>query len=392
MKILVDKAFFKNSNFLIVENDHVRWSCKKVSDFDCYISVGEDELSRFSSAFSIEKPEFFDNSIKKMCETLNIKSPSISKMLPSSFYNKKIKNLEKYIAEVKNLLTLEKYAQNYLDGNSILNNLEKILVDKDSLKNIIKSEQNPTVKSTLKSFFPAQDDYCHKIRYNRNKTVTGRLVVESGPQVLLLPKKNKNIFKSRYQNGKIIWVDFISLEPRFTKLLFSSETEKDLYSQILESVSLDLSREQVKIAVLSIIFGAGLSKLTETFGRDALLIKKKISSFFKLEDVLELIEKSKKEEYRNYFGRPLKIKKKAKNVLINNYIQSSSVDVSLMGFSKLIKSCENIRSLKPLAVVHDALVLDIKESELEDFKQIINKGIDLKDLGKFYLGVETYER
>ena len=392
MKILVDKAFFKNSNFLIVENDHVRWSCKKGSDFDFYISVGEDELSRFSSAFSIEKPEFFDNSIKKMCETLNIKSPSISKMLPSSFYNKKIKNLEKYIAEVKNLLTLEKYAQNYLDGNSILNNLEKILVDKDSLENIIKSEQNPTVKSTLKSFFPAQDDYCHKIRYNRNKTVTGRLVVESGPQVLLLPKKNKNIFKSRYQNGKIVWVDFISLEPRFTKLLFSSETEKDLYSQILESVSLDLSREQVKIAVLSIIFGAGLSKLTETFGRDALLINKKISSFFKLEDVLELIEKSKKEEYRNYFGRPLKIKKKAKNVLINNYIQSSSVDVSLMGFSKLIKSCENIRSLKPLAVVHDALVLDIKESELEDFKLIINKGIDLKDLGKFYLGVETYER
>ena len=63
-----------------------------------------------------------------------------------------------------------------------------------------------------------------------------------------------------------------------------------------------------------------------------------------------------------------------------------------MGFSKLIKSCENIKSLKPLAVVHDALVLDIKESELEDFKQIVNKGIDLKGLGKFYLGVETYER
>lgn len=392
MKILVDKAFFKNSNFLIVENDQVCWSREKVSEFDFYISTGEDELSRFSSAFSIEKPEFIDEPIRKMCETLNVKSPFISKMLPSSFYNKKIKNLEKYIAKVRNLLVLEKYAQNYLDGNSILNNLEKILVDKDSLEKIVKREQNPTVKSTLKSFLPAQDGYCRRVRYNRNKTVTGRLVVESGPQVLLLPKKNKNIFKSRYQSGKIVWVDFISLEPRFTKLLFSSETEKDLYSQILESASLDLSREQVKVAVLSIIFGAGLSKLTETFGRDALLVKKEISSFFKLEDVLELIEKSKKEEYRNYFGKPLKIKKRAKNVLINNYIQSSSVDVSLMGFSKLIKSCENIKSLKPLAVVHDALVLDIKESELEDFKQIVNKGIDLKGLGKFYLGVETYER
>ena len=42
-------------------------------------------------------------------------------------------------------------------------------------------------------------------------------------------------------------------------------------------------------------------------------------------------------------------------------------------------------SFKPLAVVHDALVADVNNCDLEEVYRIIKEGIDIPDIGHFYL-------
>ena len=63
-----------------------------------------------------------------------------------------------------------------------------------------------------------------------------------------------------------------------------------------------------------------------------------------------------------------------------------------MGFSKLLKEFSNIESLRPLAVIHDALVVDLKNSELQELEKIVSNGIEIENLGKFFLEVESYEK
>ena len=89
--------------------------------------------------------------------------------------------------------------------------------------------------------------------------------------------------------------------------------------------------------------------------------------------------------------RNISLKSSNSNLALNNYIQSSCVDISLMGFSSLLKSSNFPNSAKPIAVVHDDLVLDVKNSDLQTLEEIINKGINIDNLGKFYLGFESYE-
>ena len=70
---------------------------------------------------------------------------------------------------------------------------------------------------------------------------------------------------------------------------------------------------------------------------------------------------------------------------INNFVQSSSVDVALMGFSKL----EIPDSAKPVAVIHDALVVDLLKDDLQQLVSIIKKGISIEEIGHFHLGFEV---
>ena len=79
------------------------------------------------------------------------------------------------------------------------------------------------------------------------------------------------------------------------------------------------------------------------------------------------------------------MKKTASNVAVNNFVQSSCVDVSLKGFSSL----ELPLSAKPLAVIHDALVLDVLKEDLQLLNSIIKKGLFIDDIGHFHLGVES---
>lgn len=380
---MVDKNFFSNEKYLVIKDEEFLWSVDKQDGIDLYLDLNSsNSLNDYFKLHSLEKLEFLEDKYLKMMQLVSASNPPWKEVLPSKVYSEKMDNLHSFLKEAKKL-SAKDYSQTFSEGNEILHSLETFGVHEEILKT---KTTNPTVGKIINSFTPKKDGFTEPLLYDRLRTVTGRLVVKSGPQVLLLPREMKGIFKSRYPDGQILWIDFVSLEPRLAKLLNASSTEVDIYSDIIREYDLSFSRKVVKSAVLSTLFGAGIKKLTEIVGKDAFLIKKSIDEYFDLKSVLRKSGDFNTGKIVNYFGRPINLKKKTANVAMNNYIQSSGVDVSLLGFSKLYKKMP--LSFKPLAVIHDALVADVNKSELEEVKRIIKEGIDIPDLGHFYLECE----
>lgn len=383
MKILIDRSIFGGENYLLVQGDDCAWVESPQVNHDLFLSSDKsNSLNSFNELYGVDPIIFIEEKYKKSLSEVGAKNPNWKFSLPREVYSGKINSLFSSIKKMISFFSSDQYPEVYARGNHVLQKLSRILPNQEVLDLEI---ENPTIRKIISSFAPDGSGFAPKLSYDRMKTVTGRLVVESGPQVLLLPRKMKNVFKSRYEDGSIAWIDFVSLEPRFAKLLTSRITEKDIYTDVMNEYELECGREKVKAAVLSTLFGAGLTKLTEIVGREAMVIKKAIDEYFNLGKILEMTGDYKSGSIRNYFGRPITLKKCSSNVAINNFIQSSSVDVSLVGFSNLVNDTRMPDSAKPLCVIHDALVIDIRNDDIPQLSKIINDGIDIKGIGHFFL-------
>lgn len=377
---MIDKSFFSNQKYLVIQNSEFSWCTEKQESVDLFLDTGKSNtLNDYFEIHGLSRMEFLEKKYLDMMQVVSASNPPWKEVLPCRVYSQKMNKLQAFLDEAKSLSN-EKYSQVFSSGNEILHNLSTFKVNESVLK---KSIENPTVRKILSSFSPNEDGFTAPLTYDRLKTVTGRLIVKSGPQVLLLPRDSKNIFKSRYEDGSILWVDYVSLEPRLAKLLNSKTAKVDIYSDIIKEYNLSYDRKTIKTAVLSTLFGAGISKLTEIVGKDAFLIKKSIDDYFDLKSILKKAGDFKSGKIYNHFGRPINLKKRTSNVAINNFIQSSGVDVSLIGFSELVKKLPS--SVKSLAVIHDALVLDVHKDELASVREIVKEGIEISDLGHFYL-------
>ena len=59
----------------------------------------------------------------------------------------------------------------------------------------------------------------------------------------------------------------------------------------------------------------------------------------------------------------------AKNTLVNTYVQSTGVDVAMMGFNQVLKQL-GTDGVRPLFVLHDALILDVRNDRLPDVESV----------------------
>lgn len=71
----------------------------------------------------------------------------------------------------------------------------------------------------------------------------------------------------------------------------------------------------------------------------------------------------------NRFGRPLQVDPEAKNLFVNTYVQSTGVDVAMIGFNSIIEKLGK-EGVRPLFVLHDALILDVKSDRKGDIEKI----------------------
>ena len=291
----------------------------------------------------------------------------------------------------------DRYAPTFISNGQFLSELRPACIDLDKLQGYLAAEDNATIRKTLISAVPEEGDLAERVTYSMVDTSTGRLVVRSGPQVLTLPKKYRDIFCSKHRGGTVYQVDFISLEPRVARLLSGTTVERDVYEAISREIfSGELERKEVKLAVLCALYGGSARRLSNMLsGRaSAPTVIRKVRKYFAVVDLTtRLTAQLEKQGYiENFYGRRLHPTSDSKNLLISHFLQSTAVDVALKGFSQLVRQrCRGLR-VDPLLVIHDALLLDVHPSDDEQFRRLVKEGVLLDGLGSFPLSLDVVSR
>ena len=261
------------------------------------------------------------------------------------------------------------YVETLVKGRRILEALQGIRVNETRVRSLIDSGL------PLSSFLPSYGSECATVRYDHS-TKTGRLKVVDGPRVLTLSKEHRDVIVSRYPGGRVLSIDFVSLEPRLALYAVGRPAEKDVYEEMTRKMG--ESRARMKIATLSFLYGAASS---EGVSVD---VRTKVREHFKVDKLKEAILACKG---HNAYGRPLNIEDERH--LIPYWVQSSAVDVCLLGFSDLADKLGTFAD--PLFLVHDALFLDVPPGNIQKVSEIIAEGVNVSPFGHFPISLNGLE-
>lgn len=332
----------------------------------------------------LDKWNLFFNMFKNNSSLNNVQD-----ILPDHYYEEYINSLEKAESDLKSLDEKLNYLEQFEENQDIFKNLFPAKINGISFKVFKELEKNETILSGLEKFKPTKG-FARKIEYNQIATISGRLTTtKSSPNILTLPSRCRKIFESRWQQeGELLYVDFKNLEPRVIRKINGKEASEDIYLEIANMLDFEVDRVIIKRGIISTLYGAtstisGLSKERS----DAVLEATK--SYFDLSSI------TKKASYvhdigcrSNFFGRPIwNIEEDQENKIVNNFVQSTAVDVALSYFSKLCNKI-NLEMCKPIFIIHDALVLDVHKKYIDDCKEIISSGYNCKKLGYFPVDID----
>lgn len=306
---------------------------------------------------------------------------------------KRIQSVSQAIQDVLRDTELQRYVKTYRTGRELLRDLQRPTIDVDRLQVYTHQEGlSPSVVSSLLSFMPDSSGLAPPVSYDQVATSTGRLTVASGPRVLTLSREHRDVIRSA-RGGSIIEVDFVSLEPRFALLLSGDQPPRDIYEDIGSRICPGLARKDVKLAVISALYGSSQSGLVETLGSRAAAkdLVQEVSRAFHVEDLVRRLRdhmSCHSGRLHNHFGRPLpEINSGDKDSkLISHYMQSSCVDIALMGFSQLCSRVSHL-GVRPIYVIHDAVLLDVPPGAEEALREECRLGVKL-EVGHFELAIK----
>lgn len=109
----------------------------------------------------------------------------------------------------------------------------------------------------------------------------------------------------------------------------------------------------------------------------------------------KLYEQWKETGYKfvtNFYGR--RVKTETAHTLVNHYVQSTAVDVAMLGFLNILDYVAEIGKedeIVPMFILHDALVLDIHENSFSMINGLCKLGsMDIRNLETttFYMSVD----
>jgi hypothetical protein len=307
-------------------------------------------------------------------------------VLPKALFKKLLSELLQEARSLQENSLEWKYLPVFRRTQKALCSLQPIQVDGVRLAAHEQSAQHGR-KEELRSFKGGG-----QVCYSR-KTTTGRLTVESGPRVLTVDKKYRDVVRSRHgKDGRIVQLDYVSLEPRTILGLTRSSTPADVYSLFDERVP-DLPRPVRKVATMTVLYGGSLGRLSQVIGveHDPRRVQAEIRDIFNL----RALEKALVEEFEvakllsNFYGRVMHLNRGDPGYLVAAYIQSTAVDVALQGFEQICDAAQAIDGVDPIAVVHDAIWLDVHRDCVKQVKQLKELGTRIPDFEiDFPLGVE----
>jgi len=329
---------------------------------------------------SIDLPKIPDNYAAVMAQLVtgsNVQIPW-QHVLPRTVYENYFKNTVKVIEDVFSELPFDYYDAAWLPGSELLRCLKPAKIDTAAWHRFL--EEANVNAPVLASFKPDPRGFADVPTYNRFGTRTGRLTVSDGPNILTLKREHRAILQSSFREGAICSLDFRALEPRIVlaEAGRSSDAE-DIYGELAEKIFGDrTNRDAVKVAVISELYGAAKESLRARLGISQAKIDafvKGINDFFGLEALRErLTTQAASGRIINRFGRPLRVDPEAKNLFINTYVQSTGVDVAMIGFNTILQKL-GTEGVRPLFVLHDAIILDVRNDKLDDVSKMTSVDI-----------------
>jgi hypothetical protein len=286
----------------------------------------------------------------------------LSSIIPHDIFKARSKEI---IARVEaHLSTPSYYDTDYARHTKLFNCFERAHVDTQRIS-YHSTATDVSNRTVLATFLPDKDGLCRPVKYDRLSSRTGRLKTASGPSILTLKNTHRDILRSRFKNGKIISIDFSSLEARI--FLYSAgvnETADDIYSSIAQKLfAEEYPRHIVKAVVISLLYGMGEGTLSLKLNLDKAKVRKiirDIKKYFKYDVVKSKLESSRtKSGIANHYGRVVEVPDD--RLLINTFVQSTGVDVVLHGFVNIIEVAPK-EDFVPLFILHDALIVDVSEN------------------------------
>jgi len=296
-------------------------------------------------------------------------------VLPQIEFKNYFKNLVQVTSDIFDELPFDYYETVWTAGSRVINSLKPAKVDVFKFTSLI--ENNPSSPG-LESFRPKRSGFTQPIEYDRFATRTGRLTVIDGPNILVLKKDFKKMLTSSFEDGHVVSLDFKALESRIVLAEAGKTSDaEDIYKDISDTQFKGMiPRDVVKVAVLAELYGVSKNTLKWKLGLSDEKVDSFIDSIKDYFDVENLKQRLKDELYeeghlKNRFGRRLEVPQAQDNLLINTYAQSTGVDISLLGFDRVLSILGN-EGVRPLFILHDAIIIDVRGDRLPDLQAIKN--------------------
>lgn len=382
----------------------------KVKDLpETPLVYGTRQFSELAELYSIELPQFPPPAHRKALLTA-LGNQDVAKVpwalvMPPAAFMSAVQELAHFLLERFSSLDLSYYQTHYKATHDILDLMQPAKIDPVAWKVLGDSHDATQI---VKSFEPDSLGFAQEIIYSR-ATRTGRMKVVSGPKILTLPEDQRSLVTSRFgKNGKVVALDYSSLEPRVALLLGSNSSntippfppsygnpplvplptgEDDIYTHISKKLNLsEIPRATMKEIVLSQLYGARRETIASRLGsiRDVDGLIELVDDFFGLQKMRSLLREENERSGRTHilsrYGRWVDTVGAEDYVLLNYYIQSTAVDVALYGFKNMLEFLGARTDIVPLFLIHDSIVLDVKataETQIDALCEVGSTNIPL---------------
>jgi len=266
------------------------------------------------------------------------------------------------------------YVSTHIRNRRITQGLSRPIVSDALCREKIDSAKNGK-RGLVERFLPIDDGKPERSIYSFSNTVTGRMTIKKGPNILTLKKEDRNILKSRFKNGKLIEIDLQSAEPRVALSMFDKHIDGDIYSEIIKSLGMNITRDISKIATISALYGASHHALSSHVSNssDAMKIIDSVKEYFGVRHLEKMIidQHSENSYITNTHGRKIF----SESASVNHLIQSSTVDVAFDVFELIIGKIKELKiDAVPVYIIHDAIIFDAREKDLEKIYKICEDG------------------
>lgn len=269
---------------------------------------------------------------------------------------------------------LDYYRSTWVPANGVIRSLQQVAVDRQAWQRLIDSGEGNV--SATRSFEPGLDGLAQPVRYDRFKTLTGRLTVESGPQILTLKREHREMMASVHgTKGGIYALDFAALEARILLYEYGRRCEDvDLYGMIAKELGRD--RKAIKGAVISELYGSSkwaLGKHLGMEGKELDSFVKTVKAYFNTRQLLERVKQQfiATGKVINRYGRQVTVDEPLDNIFVSYYGQSTGVDVTMLGFKQVVDRLEkHAPRVRPVFLLHDSILLDVHDDDLPAVRSI----------------------